>query len=462
VEHQIMKITQQMTFGAVLTLVLAANAPAQNGTTPQKNAYGYDYYAYSSQQEPAVAPTPPTAASQAPEAAATPYNSRCENACGDCGEQPCRWCRDGALADPWTLPQPAFLKDRNIKVGGWLEGGVYGNQYGAPYNGPIGMRGVGDGFTADQLWIYGERETDTKGCGWDVGGRVDYLFGADGPDTQCFGDRTFDYGWNTARDYGSAMPQLYAELAYNDIKVKLGHFFTPIGYEVVPATGNFFYSHSYSHTYGEPFTHTGALAEYSYNENVKAYGGWVNGWDEGFEGKDGGSMFLGGLALTLSEKATLAWFCNAGKLGNGQAFAGAASGNAYMNSIVFTYKLNDKWTYVLEHDLGTNDDVVGPGVDNQWYEVNNYIFYKVNDCLSYGGRFEWFQDPQGVKVVQGDRGNYYAVTGGFNYRPHANVNIRPELRYDKFDGTAPNGGLPFDGGQASSQLSFGTDFIFTY
>ena len=55
------------------------------------------------------------------------------------------------------------------------------------------------------------------------------------------------------------MPQLYAEIAYNDLKVKVGHFYTPIGYEVVQVPQNFFYSHSYSHTFGEPFTHTGFL-----------------------------------------------------------------------------------------------------------------------------------------------------------------------------------------------------------
>lgn len=373
-----------------------------------------------------------------------------------------RWAHHGKLGDPWTIPQPAVLKDRNITIGGWLEGGIYGNQYGDPSNGPVGLRGIGDGFTMDQVWFFAERKTGTKGCGWDLGGRVDYLFGVDGPQTQSFGDRSFDFGWNTSSEYGFAMPQVYAEVAYNDLKVKIGHFYTPIGYEVVQAPQNFFYSHSYSHTFGEPFTHTGFLGDYALNEKVHAYGGWVNGWDEGFGDRNRGSMFLGGLSLQLSEKATLAWYVSTGTFGTGEAFVGAPSGNLYYDCFIFTYKLTDKWTYVLEHDLGTNYNVdPASGVDNQWYEVNNYLLYKVNDCLSYGGRIEWFQDPQGARV-NGCAGNYVSVTTGLNWKPHANVTIRPELRYDMFNGTAGAAGLPFSDGAASSQLSGGFDAYFTF
>ena len=53
------------------------------------------------------------------------------------------------------------------------------------------------------------------------------------------------------------MPQLYADFAYNRLTVRLGHFYTIIGYEVVTAPDNFFSSHAYTMQYGEPFTHTG-------------------------------------------------------------------------------------------------------------------------------------------------------------------------------------------------------------
>ena len=81
---------------------------------------------------------------------------------------------------------------------------------------------------------------------------------------------------------------------------------------------------------------------------------------------------------------------------------------------------------------------VTPIGDNQWYEIANYLNYKMNDCWSLGGRFEWFQDPEGARVSPGCRGNYWEMTAGINYKPHANVTIRPEIRYDWFDSFAGN------------------------
>jgi hypothetical protein len=453
-----MKTALLTTLSIAMVFLMAMNAMADNTpemTIPwsaQQTATGNDYYVAS--QPTNTAPADKVEPENTSNAIATDTTNE------PCEEEPCRWCRCGKLAEPWTLPQPAGLKDRNITVGGWLSGGTYGNQYGNPNNGPIGMRNVGDGLTADQLWIFGERKTDTKGCGWDIGGRVDYMFGADGPDTQAFGERSWDYGWNSSRDYGSAIPECYAEVAYNDVSVKMGRFYTLIGYEVVPVTGNFFYSHSYMMYYAEPFTHTGALASYKRNDKLTLYGGWVNGWDEGWATDDKGSMFIGGATFTFSEKASLTWALTGGEIGNGSAFAGAANGDVYMNSLVFNYKLNDKWTYVLQHDLGVNYD--NGAANNQWYGLSNYLFRKLNDCWSVGGRIEWFQDPQGARVGNGCLGNYYEATVGFNYKPHANFTLRPELRYDWFNGFAGNTSSPFSDGTKDTQLSGGLDAIFTF
>ena len=86
--------------------------------------------------------------------------------------------------------------------------------------------------------------------------------------------------WNNSKMFGLAMPQIYGEVAYNNMSVKIGHFYTIMGYETVPANGNFFYSHAYTMQYAEPFTHTGALATYDFSDRWTFYGGLVNGWEK--------------------------------------------------------------------------------------------------------------------------------------------------------------------------------------
>jgi hypothetical protein len=323
----------------------------------------------------------------------------------------------------------------------------------------LAFNDVGDGYTLNQLWIAAEKATDTGGYGVDWGGRIDYVFGVDGPDTQAFGDGGWDFGWNTGRDYGSSIPQLYGEVAINNLTIKGGHFYTIIGWEVVPAPDNFFYTHAYTMYYGEPFTHTGVLASYAVSDAVTVHSGWTAGWDSGWENLNNASTFLGGVSLTLSENAALTWACNAGTQGNA---GGVIRGDIYMNSIVFEYAVTDNFTYILQHDLGA---VSGLGATPaQWYGINQYFQYQINDCWAAGMRLEWFRDDDGQRVIVnnagvGNAGDYYAVTWGLNYRPHANVVIRPELRYDWYNGNFASGGQPFNNGADDEQFSGGFDFI---
>ncbi|HYW81152.1 MAG TPA: outer membrane beta-barrel protein [Thermoguttaceae bacterium] len=69
-------------------------------------------------------------------------------------------------------------------------------------------------------------------------------------------------------------------------------------------------------------------------------------------------------------------------------------------------------------------------------------------------------DEDGTRI--GEVGNYYELTAGVNYRPHANVAIRPEIRYDWFADGVAGGQLPFNRGTASEQLSGGFDVVFTF
>ena len=72
------------------------------------------------------------------------------------------------------------LEDRDIFTYGWIEYGIGANNWGAPFNGPITMADRAWQGQLNQLYVVTEREVDGSN-GWDIGGRVDVLFGTDSP-----------------------------------------------------------------------------------------------------------------------------------------------------------------------------------------------------------------------------------------------------------------------------------------
>ena len=385
----------------------------------------------------------------------------------------------------WTL-QPC--ENDLINYGGWLSGGFTANNWGnttmlgnaqLPFNNDPHLN-------INQAWMWFQKEADNGGCGFDWGYQVDVMAGIDGPDTQAFGGPGWDSTWQWGNGgYGAAIPQAYLSVAYDDVTVIMGHFFTIMGYEVVPAPYNFFYSHAYTMAYGEPFTHTGILAEYSYSDQLSFYGGWTNGWDEGFNfGANGSSTFLGGIMWnSADERTAVSWTVNAGDWGNGANIhpnqdtgpTTMSEGSLYSQSFVLQQQIEDNWTYVFQTDYGYNRTRVPGGVDTQWYGVNNYLFYNFNCCWAAGVRAEWFSDPNGARVDRAglnagneavDRANYFEITLGANWRPNNNFRLRPEVRYDWANGMGTNGGQRFDPNAGSYDhadlWTFGLDAIWMF
>ena len=346
---------------------------------------------------------------------------------------------DCCLGDPWTL----FGESNGWSAGGWLQLGYHSDAL------PL-FNSRPDELQLHQAWLYAEKAIDTSN-GFDIGGRIDYLYGTDSQDTQAFGidNDHWDNGWDNGPDYGHAIPQLYMEAGYGDLSVKVGHFYTIIGWEVVQATGNFFYSHAYTMYNSEPFTHTGALATYNVNDNVTAYGGYVMGWDSGFE--DNGDAFLGGLSVGLTDDLTVTYATVGGVFANNQN----AYEQGYMHSIVADLALSDKLQYIFQSDVLDTEDRAG-ATARETFDINQYLIYSINDCWSYGTRFEWYDAKSGV--LAGNDVDVYALTAGVNYKPHANVTIRPEIRYDWVEGN-PAGIL--ENGD-DDQTTFGIDSIFTF
>jgi hypothetical protein len=319
---------------------------------------------------------------------------------------------DEELGEPFDLSDSMFGDEADFDLGGWVQFGYHSRSTGLFNRHP-------DRFNNHQTWLYLERATDGSE-GLDVGGRFDLMYGVDAADTQSFGNNPGNWDFMNGFDhgiYGWAVPQAYLEVAYGDLKVKGGHFYTLLGYEVVQAPGNFFYSHAFTQYLSEAFTHTGVLASYTVNENVTGHAGWTAGWDTGFDQFDEGSSFLGGASVTVMEDITATYIVTAGNFG--------AIGDGYSHSIVISAALTDDLTYVFQSDvLHTNQNNFGAAIPlgdtTNTVGINQYLIYAISERLGIGGRAEWWK-ADGV--------SYYELTAGLNIKPHANFVIRPEIRY---------------------------------
>jgi len=396
----------------------------------------------------------------------------------------------------------SFMTKAGIKVGGWANGGITYNAS-APannFNGPVTFGDRSAEFQLNQLNLFVQRAVATEGNSFDFGGRFDVMFGTDSIFTQAYGVPAFDInsantlnrnhwdlnllGQNHNRFYDLAMPQAYVE-AYvplgNGLNIKAGHFYTPIGYETVPAPDNFFYTHAYTMQYGEPFTHTGIMGNYTINSNFAVMGGVTTGsatggWDGGWDKQLGNWSGLMGSTWTSTDKNTSV---------NISGTAGGASeknGNFFgLYSIVAKHNITPKTHLMVQHDHGFADgtydyaNLKANAIDAEWYGINTHLTYDVSDKIVAGVRGEWFRDQNGFRVCSPGRvaaatdgagssfaagGNfvstcsaasYYAVTAGVTWKPVAWLNVRPNVRYDWADGARPFGNNKQD------QFLFSTD-----
>ncbi len=360
---------------------------------------------------------------------------------------------DCCLGDPYTL----FGEHNGWTAGGWVSLGYHSAAL------PI-FNDRPDELNLHQAWLYAEKVADGS-CGVGFGGRIDYLYGIDAQNTQAFGigndhwDNGFDNGGPNG--YGHAIPQLYGEVAYGDLSVKLGHFYTIIGWEVVGATGNFFYSHAYTFNYSEPFTHTGALATYKASDDLTVWGGYTMGYDSGFE--DNGDNFLGGFSLGLTDKLTLIYATTIGVFDDDVLDNNAGiREQGYMHSIVATYALTDSIQYIIQNDIRsteTNDFGIGNQQVFDSFGINQYLIKTISDCWAVGGRFEyWNVESAAIAggIPNAGDSDIYALTLGANYKPHANVVVRPEIRWDWDDDQY----IGLEDGD--DQTTFGVDTVITF
>jgi hypothetical protein len=328
----------------------------------------------------------------------------------------------------------------------------------------------------NQLWLYFDRPTNTECRCIDIGGHIDLIYGSD-----------FRFGINNGLEtrinsldntYGLVIPQMYLEVAVKKLKVKFGHFAGILDYEAVPAILNPFYSHSYSYGYTVPQLVTGILGEYPLNDQWTVQAGFHRGWFQ-FEDINSELDVMAGVKWTSRSKRTSVAFA----ISDG-AQDPAGIQNRFVYSLVAKHQISERLQYIAVHNLGweNNGDPRAQSVatadDAEWYGLNQYFLFKLNPKWDFNVRVEWLRDDDGARVFgipnvippvrtwprgPGFAGNWYELTLGLNWRPHPNFLIRPECRWDWYNGTPDvRGDLPFDDGNSDDQFTFAFDIITTY
>ena len=269
--------------------------------------------------------------------------------------------------------------------------------------------------------------------------------------------------WN-GESYGFAIPQAYGEIGNDRLSLKVGHFYTIVGYEGVPAVQDFFYSKSLSYMFAGPFVQWGGLANWKATERLSFDAGIVNGWDA-LDRVDDEASFLG--RVRLGEETDAIWTSFAILTGNELDNAGTASTNRTRYSLIIGSNLTCRLQYVFHHWYGVQDDYLAAGNPAEWFGIDQYLYYDLTHNIRLGGRFEWFRDEDGVRLGLSrpdnpNKGPYvgdmYSLSLGVNWKPYCNLTFRPEVRYDWFDGT----GLPFNDGTDSQQFLVGMDAIWQF
>jgi hypothetical protein len=233
--------------------------------------------------------------------------------------------------------------------------------------------------------------------------------------------------------------------------VKVGTYPTPIGYEVIDGTGNFFYTHSYIFNYGIPLKHTGMYATAHVTDIVDIWAGVDSGVNTGLPGfratdDNHSGAFLAGFGLNnpipnltilaLAHVGPEVGYVSDAKCATGAAGpASVTNGNSvclyngagqlqdpnhHAREIfdgVTTYKVNDNLTVANEidfiHDdlglaLGTVATPTRTSHSGATAEGTSfYGIYKFNDQWSFGARGEVFRDDQGLFVTSFQENNAF-------------------------------------------------------
>jgi hypothetical protein len=208
------------------------------------------------------------------------------------------------------------------------------------------------------------------------------------------------------------------------LKVRFGKFVTYLGAEVIEARDDYNYSRSFLFNYAIPFTHTGLMASYTFNDQLSAAAYLVNGWDNSTD--EGQSKSLGA-SITVTPISPVSLIFNVINGREADAVTGTEP-NRFVFDWIGTVKATENLTFMVNTDYGIEDSALADGKDAKWYGIAGYAKYDFTKLFSLSGRAEYFRDGQGVRTGTAQALKEVTITP--ELRVTDALLVRPEYRHD--------------------------------
>jgi hypothetical protein len=346
------------------------------------------------------------------------------------------------------------LTAANITIGGFVEGG-----YTYSFNPPPGKYITGKIFNIkqnrvvlDQADIAVNRTVDPTAGKFDVGGRVEFIYGWDAGAIHSNG--LFSYISRTQPENQFDLVQAYLDVVtpIKNLDIRLGKFVTLLGQETINPTGNALYSHTYLFGDAIPFTQTGVLLTYNLTDAITVEGGITRGWGQSLRDNNGAIDFLGEVAWQVDKATKLILNVSEGP----QA---AKDNSDYWSVVDFiaTRTVSDQLSIAFNADYGDAPHALGT-TSAQWYGGALYGTLTLDSHLAVTLRGEAYDDQNGFTTGLAQR--VYEATLGVTITPFPdnaigkNLEFRPEVRYDYSDHNFFNGGTRHDQVQCAMDAIF--------
>ncbi|HSI37002.1 MAG: outer membrane beta-barrel protein [Phycisphaerae bacterium] len=351
------------------------------------------------------------------------------------------------------------LGSYGLTIGGWVEGSLTYNTRNVQTSEGRVFDFENQDPNLNQLVIYVNKDVDKTAKTFQVGGRMEWMWGADARLIHSNG--MFDhYGVNDGPNEQFDLTQLYLDLYFGNVgtglNVRLGKFVTLLGQETIDPNQNALYSHSYLFGYAIPFTHTGAYATYGFNDAITIDAGFSRGWEQSLEDNNGCAIDLFGRVSWNIDKNSALKVTFIG----GPEQAGNNDDYRYVLDVIYLTKIGDNLSLAINADFGWEENAASDGGDANWCGIAGYLTYAFSPGFALNVRAEYFSDNDGARGLGTD--TVYEVTVGLDIKPlqsnknFASLRFRPEIRYDY----APNDF--FAGGTKNDQWTFGIDAIFGF